>query len=196
MWEGGNFVKTLPVNPKVSMAEAVVVQKLKVAELGKIAGAMKKVTKVGFPKLPVRRNHTAHFMHVNLAAGVVTATATIEDGKITQQNVETNYELLQCSGGGLLEPMVSVTYSEQDNSLSFVLSAGTEDTDPDDVVYAAVFESGRRLARLIKLGDRGDGGSTSAALSQYWERDNLHVYAFAVSVDGKDASPSVHLTLA
>ena len=187
MWEGGNFVKTLPVNPKVSMAEAVVVQKLKVAELGKIAGAMKKVTKVGFPKLPVRRNHTAHFMHVNLAAGVVTATAT---------NVETNYELLQCSGGGLLEPMVSVTYSEQDNSLSFVLSAGTEDTDPDDVVYAAVFESGRRLARLIKLGDRGDGGSTSAALSQYWERDNLHVYAFAVSVDGKDASPSVHLTLA
>ena len=142
MWEDGNFVKTLPVNPKTSMAEAVVVQKLKVAELGKIAKALKKVTKVGFPVRPPRRNHTGQFMHVNLTAGVVTATATVEDGKIVEQNVTTDYEALRCSEGGLLEPEVSVTYSEQDNSLSFTLSAGTEDTDPDDVVYAAIFESG------------------------------------------------------
>lgn len=196
MWEDGNFVKTLPVNPKTSMAEAVVVQKLKVAELGKIAKALKKVTKVGFPVRPPRRNHTGQFMHVNLTAGVVTATATVEDGKIVEQNVMTDYEALRCSEGGLLEPEVSVTYSEQDNSLSFTLSAGTEDTDPDDVVYAAIFESGRKLARLVELGNRGDGGTQSAALSQYWSKDNLHVYAFAVSADGKDASPSVHLTLA
>ena len=126
----------------------------------------------------------------------MTATATIENGKIVEQNVETDYELLQCAGGGLLEPMVSVTYSDQDNSLSFVLSAGTEDTDPDDVVYAVVFESGRKLCRLVELGNRGGGATKSVALSQYWQKANLHVYAFAVSADGKDASPSVHLTLA
>ena len=42
---------------------------------------------MGFPVRPPRRNHTGQFMHVNLTAGVVTATATVEDGKIVSKKL-------------------------------------------------------------------------------------------------------------
>lgn len=196
VWDDTNLVRSLAVNPKKSMEEISVAQRLKVAEIGRIAGAMKKVTKLGFPKKPKLWNSTSLFISTNLKAGVVSAEVTITDGVVTEQSVETDFSRLQCAKGSLVEPEVSVTFTEESSTLAFELAPSSEDADPTDTVYVAVLEGERGICRLTNLGNRGEGGSATMKLSPNWLKTNIHVYAFAVDAKGKDASPSVYLPLA
>ena len=48
----------------------------------------------------------------------------------------------------------------------------------------------------IQLCTRGDGGTASVKVDEDWAKENLHVYAFCVSADGKDASRTKYVSLA
>ena len=64
-----------------------------------------------------------------------------------------------------------------------------------DTVYAAVLEKSLMRAKLYTLGERQASDPAVVAIPQSWAMENLEVYVFVVSANGREASDSIHLTL-
>ena len=62
-----------------------------------------------------------------------------------------------------------------------------------DRVYALVGETVQMDAKLVEVGTRGEGGSTSVTLRQRWDPEKVVVYVFATTADGKRASNSEYV---
>ena len=144
-----------------------------------------------FPRRAKKRSPTNEFVRLNFGC------CTVSD--LESKAVTFDYGNMLFSKGRLLAPTVSATYSDADHSLSFVVSSDTSNypgCNADDVVVAVILDAEHEHAMTVELGTRGDGGSKSQALNALWSRENLHVYAFCVSADGKDASRTKYVSLA
>lgn len=185
------FVKTLP-EKTTPPTERQSEQQLLFEMMGQLSGAMAEVSQHGFPKC-AKKLWTAPNMFIHVNKGLCTVEST-ETGAVS-----VDYPNMLCAKGNLMMPEVSVTYSEEEHSLSF-LASGTDENynrcKPDDVLYAAVLESDLFQCKIVRIGTRGEGGTSSTTLHSLWNKDALHVYAFATSAKGKDASRSVYLPIA
>ena len=146
------------------------------------------VIKQTITEIPKGLNYFAEFMRLN--KDIVTVT---EEGTAT-----TDYPNAVVSAGPLVPPALTVTQDEESRALTFTMS--TMDAgfycNEDDTVHVAILSAGKRMRLLTKeLGGRGDGGMTTVNVPTYMDGE-LHVYAYALTADGKTASDSLYLPLA
>lgn len=66
----------------------------------------------------------------------------------------------------------------------------------DDRVYGVLFEKKLNEVELVELRERGEGGSTSCALMEEWQHENVLVYAFVTNASGRRTSRTIAITLA
>ena len=112
--------------------------------------------------------------------------------------VTVDYEQLLCAQGSLMEPEITATYSASTSRITFE-NTSMEDfgyCNADDKTYAMVLNTRYAGCRVVPLRERGENSSTSVTFPATWEKGDLKVYIFATSANGKQASPSVCITLA
>lgn len=172
---------------KASQSDEAVERRLQFGTIGKLGKAMKYVTTSSFPNRPKRETATNTFVRLNYGC------CTVSDGTAT-----IDYPSLKFSDGQLRRPTVSMTYLEEEHSLSFTVT-------PPSKVYAGCWATDRVCAVLLdeeynqamfeELGTRGDGGMVTVALDEQWAKENVHVYVFCVTEDGKDVSPTTYMPI-
>ena len=149
---------------------------------------MKYVTAYGFPNRGKRQTATAAFVQQNYAC------CTVDDAQSGAVSVD--YPNLKFSQGSLRMPKATVSYAEAEHQLTFTVAATEKEMGGQwktDVVYAVILDSEYNQAMIEELGTRGDGGQVVVDLDEDWQKENLHVYAFCVDENGKDASPTKYL---
>ena len=102
---------------------------------------------------------------------------------------------LICSDGAINLPDVTVSFADN----QFTLTQEAQEPDgtgmEDDMVYAGLYESVMKSARLVKIGVRKENTSVQFALPKKWDSANVHIYAFAVSKSKRHTSPTLHVEL-
>lgn len=185
--ESENMARKSSSNGKVSDAPAAVAQRMKFKRLIELSKGFAPAIHLGFPQRKRGLSPANVFMSLN--KGI----CTVEE----DNTVPVDYEQLLCAQGALVEPEVTATYSASASKIMFE-NTSMEDfgyCNADDKTYAVLFNTQRSVCRIIPLRERGESGSTSASLPAKWEKDDLKVYVFATSANGKQASPSVYITL-
>ncbi len=146
------------------------------------------VSIVGFPERP--RNLTYHnaFMQANLDA------VSVDD----ELKTSVDYAKVLCAKGRLTVPVTTVTYDANARQLSFVHQAERKgrNKQESDMLYAAVAEKALGETELAELNRRGDSDPATFTLPEGWSKDELEVYVFMLSENGRKASDSKHLELA
>lgn len=162
-------------------------QRAKIGLLVDLSRRMMPVIKTGFRPLAKKKSVYNAFVQVNEPLVEVD-----EDFNATLAP-----ERMLCSNGVLTEPEVSATWDEASNKV--VLSHTAEEVvglcAKDDKVYAGLFEKERRESVLVELSARKDDATKQVALPKRWSKENLCIYAFAVSLSKRNASPSVCIEL-
>lgn len=185
------FARIRVNNVKASNEESAVARRLQFGAIGKLARAMKYVTIVGFPGRPKRETATNAFVRLNYNC------CTVDD--VATEAVTIDYPGLVFADGVLEAPRVTASFEEAGHSLSFSVTAASRTYGgcmPTDKVYTVVVDEERNRAVLEELGTRGEGGIKTVDLDDTWKKEKLHVYVFCTDEKGKEASPSLHLTLA
>ena len=163
------------------------VQRAKMSLLVDLARRMAPVIKVGFKPLATQKTVYNAFVQTN-----VPFVEVDEDF-----NATLTPEQMVCSSGVLTEPEVSANWDA--DSSQVVLTHTKEEVTglsaKDDKVYAGLFEKERRESMLIELSDRKNDGTKQVTLPKRWNKENLCIYAFAVSKSKRNASPSVRIEL-
>ena len=157
---------------------------------------MKEAIRTGFPNPPTKWSAPNTFINRNM--GAVTATTTVDESGKKIHPVTVDYEAMTWAEGYLAPPSVTVSRDEGSGTLSFTLAAQEEgyDCHEDDVVRVLVLSAGARVRQIFQeLGARGDGGMVTVSVPAYMDGE-LHVYVFATTADGKEASDSEYLPLA
>ena len=176
---------------KASQSEEAVGRRLQFGTIGKLGRAVRYVTTESFPNRPKRETATNTFVRLNYEC------CTVEDARAGTVTID--YPSLRFSDGQLTAPKVSATFDEESHTLSFSVTATDEDRGgcrPTDRVCAVVLDGEYNQADMRELCTRGDGGTASVKVDEDWAKENLHVYAFCVSADGKDASRTKYVSLA
>lgn len=163
------------------------VQRAKMSLLVDLSRRMAPIIKVGFKPLATKQSVYNAFVQANVPLVVV-------DGDF---NATLAPEQMLCSKGVLTAPEVSATSDADSGKL--VLAHAAEQIvglcAKDDRVYAGLFEKERREAILIELGEREKEENRQVELPKRWSKENLCIYAFAVSLSKRNASPSVCIEL-
>lgn len=163
------------------------IQRAKISLLVDLARRMAPVIKVSLKPLATNQTVYNAFVQAN-----VPFVEVDEDFNATLAT-----ERMLCSNGVLTEPEVSASWDADSNKV--VLAHTKEEvtglSGKDDKVYAGLFEKERRESMLIELSDRKNDGSKQVTLPKRWSKENLCIYAFAVSKSKRNASPSVCIEL-
>ena len=186
--ESENMARKSSSNAKVSDAPAAVAQRKKFKRLTELTQGLAPVIQLGFPQRKRGLSPANAFMSLN--KGICTEE---EDNTVT-----VDYEQLLCAQGSLMEPEITATYSASTSRITFE-NTSMEDfgyCNADDKTYAMVLNTRYAGCRVIPLRERGENSSTSVTFPVTWEKGDLKVYIFATSANGKQASPSVCITLA
>ena len=107
-----------------------------------------------------------------------------------------NFKLMVVAAGNLLRPNVAVTFEKATGTLTFTQEAdqrGGTRANPDDKIYALIIDGKNEDAEFITLRDRSENGVTTFIVPDWWDKDNIFVYAFAATSTKKKASPSICL---
>ena len=188
--KGKHRVKARSEDIKLSESEKAVGNRLIFKDVRKMSKRTRYV--LCYPNLPEWEKPYHRFMSLNRPYFTDVDTET--------QTVMPEYERLQFSEGDLMPPGgVTVTYSEE-HALAFSVPSSSRDIpgcQATDVIRAVVLvtEAAYTLAVPLELGTRGEGGMLTEQLEQMWQKENLHVYTFAESADGTDASATLHLNI-
>lgn len=163
------------------------VQRAKISLLVDLSRRMAPVIKVGFKPLAAKQSVYNAFVQTNAPFVEVD-----EDFNATLAP-----ERMLCSSGVLKRPKVTATWDDSDNKL--VLQHVTEKVSGlcalDDKIYAALYESELRESLLVELGSRKSETVEETELPEEWNKENLCIYAFAVSLSKRNASPSACVEL-
>ncbi len=181
-----NMARKSSSNGKVSDSEAAVEQRWKFKKLVETSMALAAPIKVGFPQR--KKGYSAMNMFVSVNKDVCTVEA---------DRVSVDYERLQCAGGSLALPEVTVRFNAEEQKITFVNTRMEEMPycSESDQVYGVVLETQRGWSKLVKIQQRGEDGEVSVVLPSQWDFSQVAVYAFALSANGKKASPSVYLSV-
>lgn len=161
-------------------------QRKRFPTLVELAGIFAEALGVGLVKRPSNNSPANYFIHLNHEA--VEVTDELE--KVVK------YEKLILSQGNRMLPLrMSVTKDAEIGTLTFTipLREFTVHSAPDDVFYATVLEKALLQTDFVKLGTRNKDISYTWTLPEDWEMEELEVYVFVVSADGKKASQTVHM---
>lgn len=102
------------------------------------------------------------------------------------------FDLLQVSRGDAAKPKTAVTYDFEARKIAVEQTAEPDPSskrNPDDRVYACMFDTVNFESELMSLRVRGEGGSSSFAIPAEWDAENTVVYTFAVFANNQRASP-------
>lgn len=166
-------------------------QRLRWAKMADLEALFEEASVIGFPGRPKACTPNNIFRQLNTNSEVVEVSDALE--------VTVNYPRICCAKGRLKLPAsVAVSREGGDNSLAFSIGAEENGTrrQVTDVIHVLVVETVLEEALLAELGSRGDGGIKTVELQEGWSMDNLAIYLFVVSADGKRASVSKYLELA
>lgn len=183
---GETYVRSKAAQYKDAGTEKQLKQRAAFRLLIQMSQALVDATRVGFPQRPGTQTHSNAFVQANKAAVTV------------EENLEASMKLndLLVAKGNLFPPAVTVTYTS--DGKTFTLSQGQGEViggNPDDQVFAVFLETVANQSVVVPLKTREEGGIGSFALPEWWDADQCHVYAFALSADRKRASNSVYLNI-
>ena len=174
-----------------TFSEAERTQHLVFEFMNQVARCVKFVLRVSLPKRPKHMSSYNYFTRLNIKECEVT---DLENGLVSF-----NFEKAVFAVGGMAIPTVNATYEEGGRQLTFSVTTSGDREFPgnmgSDKVYVVLVESVLLQAYALELCPRGDGKIVSETLPQQWDRENLHVYAFATDEKGKETSPSYHLSI-
>lgn len=189
--KGKYFARMRRDEINVSTTEDSLTSRLKLKSVSTLSAEMKYVTTDTFPHRNKKRSAGNEFTRLNYDC------CTVED--VESETVTFDYDNLTFSKGRLMPPTVSVTFTNESKELSFTAAADTstncEGCRSDDKLMATVVNMKYRIAFIVELGTRGEGGMTTQTLNPMWEKEDLHVYVFAKNASGTDVSTSLHATI-
>ena len=163
------------------------VQRAKISLLVDLSRRMAPVIKVGFKPLASKQSVYNAFVQAN-----VPFVEVDEDFNATLAP-----ERMLCSSGVLKRPRVTATWDDSENKL--VLRHVAEKVSGlcalDDKIYVGLYESELRESVLVELGSRKSETVEETELPEEWNKENLCIYAFAVSLSKRNASPSACVEL-
>lgn len=118
------------------------------------------------------------------------ALASLEDGA----NVAVDFERLSLSSGSLGAPAFTLSASENSGTLALtkreqVMMTGRQ--EPEDDVFAVLFEAEAEEAVLYDLGKRGETEMQEVAFPEQWNPESIYVYGFAVNAKRKAVSKTI-----
>ena len=164
-------------------------QHLKFGFTGKLGSRLRYVLKETLLHVPKYLSAANYFVRLNIGNCMV---EDLESGLVTF-----NYEDAVFTKGSMSLPDVTVSYSEEDSSFTFALTpmAGREfpGKNASDEVHAILLESNLLQAYQLELGTRGEENSVIEALEPGWNKDFVHVYAYACNRKEKDTSDTLYL---
>lgn len=156
---------------------------MKMKILGKLGGVVKPILQVTMPKVLFR---TGTFIDWNYGA------VTVED--VETGEVSVDYPSLVFTKGSLMPAIVTGTLAG--NTMNFECAPQTGyGLAADDQVYLAFVDGVRGIAWMEELGSRGEGGNASVTVPPFCSPENVNVYTFVLSRDGKRASKTVSIAL-
>lgn len=167
-------------------------QRLMFGFMTKLGRSLKFALRTSLPKRPKYLSATNYFTRLNIKL--------CEVADLKSKEVTFDFENAVFAVGGMAIPTVEMTYEEAGRQISFSVISGVDREFPgnlgSDRVYVILLESMLLQAYAVELCTRGDGKIVSETLPQQWNKENVHVYAFATDESGKETSPSYHLTFA
>lgn len=107
-----------------------------------------------------------------------------------------DYGKLRVAAGALVTPTLSIEVDEGARTVAFVhqgFPVNAVDCLLEDKIYGVLFYAPNHRGRVVELGTRGETFSVKVDFPEDAREAGLAVYAFATTVDGKDASDSVCL---
>ena len=181
--DDGNYARRKSVKPKRKAEGDQRSNCLKLRTLGMLGGALTPVLQVTMPREVYR---TARFVDWNYGTVIVEDVATGE--------VSVNYPELKLSKGTLMPAIVTGTLAGDTMNFECAPQTGYG-LAADDRAYLAFVDGVEGFAWLEELGSRGEGGSASVTVPPFCSPENVNVYTFVLSRDGKKTSKPVSLTL-
>lgn len=180
--KGKNILKT-KIEENSSNTAKQQKQRLKMKTVVQLCKAFNAAAHMGFPERPIDFTSWNAFTRANLPA--VTVSDNLE--------VSIDYEKLRVSQGSL-EVMedVEVVKNAEEHSLTFTHSGESYGygMNADDLLHAVVFEQTKRHSRVFKLNEREDELPMSIHIPTTWDMEQLSVYVFVLSANGRKASDS------
>ena len=180
--------------------EEMLEQQARFGFAGMVGKVLKHVLRISMPNPPKPMSAVNRFVELNIDNCAVVdeagdqPTKEMKNGKL----VTFDYESAVIAEGSMVQPQVTVSFTEGENQFLFTLPALSGREYPGkqatDKVYAVFVEARLLKAYVVELGTRGDGGTASEPLENGWSKDTTHVYAFATDEKGKETSGSVHLS--
>ena len=181
--DDGNYARRMSDKPKRKAKGDQRSNCLKLRTLGMLGGTLTPVLRVTMPREVYR---TARFVDWNYGA------VTVED--VETGEVSVDYPSLVFTKGSLMPAIVTGTLSG--NTMNFECAPQTGyGLAADDQAYLAFVDGVGGVAWLEELGSRGEGGSASVTVPQFCSPENVNVYTFMLSRDGKRTSKTVSITL-
>ena len=161
-------------------------QRKRFPTLMELAGALPEALSLGLAKRPQNNTPENYFMHLNRKAVEVT----------DELEKTVDYERLVLSQGNRMLPVrMSVTKDTEAGTLTFTIPQTNfkQHAAPDDVFYGVVLEKGWLQSECVELGKRSEDVAYTWTMPEEWSMDELEVYVFVTSADGKKASKTRHL---
>lgn len=163
-------------------------QRAKMRTLIPLCKALNTPIHAGFPERST--DFSAWNAFVSLNVGHVSVTEDLE--------ATVDYENLLVAEGSL-EMLEDITVTADAETHSLLFSHAAEDygygSEPTDVLHAVVLEKGLMRSRMFTLNTRSESEPVSVEIPEKWDMENLEVYVFFLSEDGRKASDSRHVTL-
>lgn len=161
-------------------------QRKRFPEYIEIAYLCSEASEVGFPGRPRRHSPDNAFVKAN--KGNVTVNEDLE--------VSVDYTKLVCSAGMLKEPRVTATVDPETGTLTFTMKETAlygKRCAKTDLVYALIIEKAQHESIFSKLGTREGTTQATVSIPGEWARDELEVYVFVTSANGRQASKTVYV---
>lgn len=158
--------------------------------LVELADVFTQAIALGLVSRPVRLTAANYFAQLNKK------TVSVDD----KLEVTIDYSAIQISKGKRAMPEeITTTLDAEKRELTVELVAEefVNHAADDDEFYCFVLEKKRKKTKLFKLGQRSSLTPSPLVLPGKWDisAENLAIYVFCVSQDGKRASNSVYLNV-
>lgn len=180
----GKNVMKVKIDENTSKTPKQLDQRSKMKEAVRLCKAFNAAIHLGYPEIPVDFTEWNAFVSVNMGA------ISVNDAK----EVVVDFESLLVAKGSL-EPAeeVQVEKDAEAHTLSFthLVESFGYGMNEDDQLYAVVLEQQKMRSRVYPLNERRDDAPAVVNVLPSWGMDNLLVYVFFLSADGRKASDSV-----
>lgn len=185
MRNGDNIVRRKGVwneNRKSSVEQEKQQQRFGV--INAVGAMVKDVVNMGFPQRKRKFSGVNMFVHLN-------TNVWKEEG----DEVAVDYTKLVLAKGSLLAPEATVVTNSETMTVTFTCPKFESENNAkeDDRVYGVVIDPKNGFCRCHELCKRGVGGEYNFKLSDSWDIEEVQLYVFALSRDGKFASKSLYV---